>query len=324
MTADDLSLRSLLTHLDDPTADIAHAGLEALSDIDAADLARFEESWRRLPEARRLELVRRLGVLADENIRYVFDRVNVLATHDSAAPVRHAAIRNLWESDDPTLVDPFLLCLNQDPSDDVRAAAAGALGHFVYLGELGELKHEVLEVIETTLIASVSRPDEIGRRSLESLGYSSRADVVPLIERAYADGRLPLRQSALLAMGRSCNERWSEKVLAHLHDPSPGLRMEAARAAGDLELREATPDIIELLEDVDRSTRHAAIWTLGQLGGKEALHALSRQIDRAESDDEADLLRDALDNIAFIDGMGDFLFMEDDDSDADTTDPDDI
>lgn len=316
---DDTSLGRLLAQLSDPEASLAHAPLEALSDLDKPGFDLFQTCWKQLPLPRRLHLLRRLGLLADDNVRFVFDRIDVLALDDPDADVRQTAIRNLWESDDPMLVPRLLDRLQHDASTAVRAAAAAALGHFVYLGELEQINQRILRQVEAALLLTASGTDDVARRSLESLGYSTRPEVVPLIRKAYVQGSLPMRQTAILAMGRSCHERWTDQVLAHLHDPAPELRLEAVRAAGELELKDATADIIELLDDVHPPTRHTAIWTLGQLGGKEALGALSQQYDETEDEQEAGLLRDALDNLAFVDGMGDFMLLDTDDRAADET-----
>ena len=316
---DDTSLRRLLALISDPQANLEHAPLEALSDLDKPGFEFFRAGWQQLPAPRRLDLLQRLGLLADENVRFAFDRIDVLALDDPDADVRQTAIRNLWESDDPQLVPRLLNRLQTDASPAVRAAAAAALGHFVYLGEVEQINKRILLQLEEALLLTSNGTDEVARRSLESLGYSTRPEVIPLIRNAYAQGSLPMRQTAILAMGRSCHERWTDQVLAHLHDPVPELRHEAVRAAGDLELTDATPEIIELLDDVHPPTRHAAIWTLGQLGGKEALRALSQQFDETEDEQEAGLLRDAIDNLAFVDGMGDFLLLDMDDSPADET-----
>jgi HEAT repeat protein len=314
---DDTSLPRLLTQLSDPQASLAHLPLESLSDLDDPGIDRFQTCWQELPVPRRLDLLRRLGQMADDSVRIAFDRINVLALRDPEAELRQIAIRNLWESDDPALVPLLLDLLKNDPSPAVRAAAAAALGHFVYLGEVEQIDRRTVREVEDALLLTSDSTDEVSLRSLESLGYSSRPEVVTLIHKAYAQGSLSLRQSAILAMGRSCDGRWAAKVMAHLNDPAPELRLEAARAAGDLELHDATADIIELLDDVHLPARHAAIWTLGQLGGKEALRALSRQFDETEDEEEAGLLQDAIDNVAFVDGMGDFSSLESDDPAAD-------
>jgi HEAT repeat protein len=137
-----------------------------------------------------------------------------------------------------------------------------------------------------------------------------------LVEEAYASGDAFLVQSSLLAMGRSVNAAWGPRVLAELHNPSPALRAEAVRAAGELELHDAISDLIELTEDVDREVRRAAIWSLAQLGGGRAAGVLTNLLETTEDESEIALLEDALDYLAFVDGTRDIaLFDFDDDQD---------
>ena len=78
----------------------------------------------------------------------------------------------------------------------------------------------------------------------------------------------------MVAMGRSCDPFWTNLVLDELAAPEPEIRQEAARAAGELELHEAVAPLIELLGESDHQVQRAAIWALGQIGGRRARSAL--------------------------------------------------
>jgi HEAT repeat protein len=83
----------------------------------------------------------------------------------------------------------------------------------------------------------------------------------------------------------------------------PALRMEAARAAGELELAEALPMLLELLDDPDENTRQASIWSLSQIGGEGVQEALEGLYEAAEDEGELELLESALDNLTFTQGV---------------------
>jgi HEAT repeat protein len=125
--------------------------------------------------------------------------------------------------------------------------------------------------------------------------------------------------SALFAMGRSANECWQDQVLAMLESNLPILRQEAARAAGELEIRDAVPLLIELLDDPDQNTRLASMWSLSQIGGEGVRDILEQLYEEADDDTEVDLLEASLDNLAFTEDsilMPFFDFPEDDEFDV--------
>jgi HEAT repeat protein len=308
----------LIDDLADPSQSLPEDRLHLLSDIDATQASTLTDRWTAIPTERRLALIDRLGKLADENFELTFERINRFAMTDPDELVRRAAIRNLWECEDPGLARSLLAALLDDASNSVRAAAAGALGQFVYLGEVDEVETGLLSRIEDSLLHSASRDDDEGvrLRSLESLGYSSRSEVPALIERAFDSDDEPQVHSALKAMGRSANPIWQEQVVSQLHNPSPILRAESVRASGELELQAAVQDLIDLTEDADQEVRRAAIWSLAQLGGTRAGETLTRLLETAQNPDDAALLEDAVDYLAFVDGTRDIALV-DFDSDED-------
>lgn len=304
----------LLESLSNAGEPMEPARLSELSDLDQKHLDRFTATWRELAEDARQELLEHLGALADAQIELTFESINRMAVTDAASGVRVQAIENLWESEDPALAERFLAALEGDPSEQVRSAAAKALGAFVLLGETRGLPTGVSDSVESGLLrANRSDPSATVRnRSLESLGFSSRAEVTILIEDAFHSESEAQLLSALRAMARSANPRWTEHVVSRLHDPSPGVRLEAARAAGEVEAHHGVAELVELIDDVDDRVRRAAIWSIGQLGGSIAAETLTNLISGAEDEAEAELLQDALDNMDFIQSTRELLRYESD------------
>ncbi|MEE8568997.1 MAG: HEAT repeat domain-containing protein, partial [Anaerolineales bacterium] len=89
--------------------------------------------------------------------------------------------------------------------------------------------------------------------------------------------------------------------------------LEAARAAGELELRESIESLIDLLNAVNEQVCAAAIWSLGQLGGEDAADALLLLLDSAEGEQFIELIEEALDHLAFVDNTRNFLLIDVDD-----------
>lgn len=304
---------TVLERLRDTSRPFPPASLYHLSDLPRSDLAALEALWVDLPAERRQNLVQSLNDLSEANFEVNFDAVFRLGLEDSDSGVRAIAIRALWESEDATLMAPFIEFLQHDPDPLVRAAAASALGRFVYLGELEELTAAQKRRVEDALLGVIAGNDvlEVRRRALEAVSYSSRAEVQPLIAAAFASDEPKQRVSAIFAMGRNADRpRWGEQVQGELESVEPEMRFEAARAAGELELREAGPALRELLDDTDTQVREAAVWSLGQIGGDFARRTLTELLDNTADEDEQEFVQEALDNLALTDEVNAFTLFE--------------
>jgi len=109
--------------------------------------------------------------------------------------------------------------------------------------------------------------------------------------------------SALFAMGRSASAEWQPEVISMLESNLPILRFESARAAGELELADAIPLLLELLDDPDENTRQASIWSISQIGGEGVQEALEHLYQEAEDESELELIESAMDNLTFTQGV---------------------
>ncbi len=321
---------TILDQLRDTSRPFPPTSLYHLSDLSRKDLDALEAVWLDLPTERRHNLLQSLADLSEANFEVNFEALFRLGLEDQDSGVRATAIRALWESEDPTLIAPLIEFLNHDSDPLVRASAASGLGRFVSLGELEELTAPQKRRVDEALLAVIRGSDEleVRRRALEAISYSSREDVPPLIAEAYASDEPKQRVSAVFSMGRNADRpRWGDQVRAELESPEPEMRFEAARAAGELELREAGPALNDLLEDDDTQVREAAVWSLGQIGGDFARRALTDLLESTEAEEEQDFIQEALDNLAFTDEVNAFALFElgedDDDSLLDLDDDDD-
>jgi HEAT repeat protein len=305
---------ALLQQLADDSQPLSVAKLYALSNLEGADLARVQAAWPTLLDDRRRATIRHLVDITETNFEVNFGPVFRLALNDSDAEVREAALDGLWEDTDPALVPVLLNMLQNDPSEQVRAAGASALGQFVYLDDIEEIPHAKVETALKTLrqiIAAPDEPREVRRRAVEAIGFSSAEDVPGMIRQAYASPDELMRVSAVFAMGNSADDQWIDTIISELESQLPAMRYEAARAAGELEARTAVGTLARLLDDPDREVQEMAIWALGQIGGKRARSLLT---DLAAGDDAdlAQVAADALEELEWMHGERDLpLFVFD-------------
>jgi HEAT repeat protein len=283
--------------------------LHRFSDLGPADLKSLLQTWDQISAHRKHGLLEDLEELAESDTLTNFDDLARPMLADTDPHVREQAIRLLWESEDAKLAPIFLKMMEADESLDVRAAAANALGMFVYLGELEKIPSDLHHQIEDALLAVTTSKAEtiLRRRALESLGYSGREEVIPLIEAAYHERRPEWVTSALFAMGRSNDERWKKNVLSQLLAPDEDVRSEAIHAAGELELESARKIMLDQLEDEeDLEIRHELLWALSKIGGEGVRNRLEELLDTEEDDEEAGFIEEALDNLTFTEEMGGF------------------
>jgi hypothetical protein len=270
----------------DPTL---HTGnLYALSKMNQESLQLFQKIWPTFPAQRRRDVIQELVEIGEINFEVFFDPVFLLGLADQDAEVRAQAIKGLWENETVNLIEPFIHLLKTDEAILVRAAAATALGKYVYLKEIDELPAQYGHLIENTLKDTIYLPDEnieVRRRAVEAIAFSCEAEIDAIIEAAYYDEDEKMQVSAIFAMGRSANADWRKRVIEELDNPNTEIRFEAVRACGELEAKEAVPQLAALLEeDDDMQVMEMALWSLGRIGGETARDILELY---ADSDVEA-------------------------------------
>ncbi|MEW5958821.1 MAG: HEAT repeat domain-containing protein [Chloroflexota bacterium] len=298
--------------------------LYVLSKLNQESLDIFQNEWPTIATQRRRDIMQELVEISEANFEVYFDPVFLLGLADEDAQVRASAINGLWENETPALIGPLVHLLKTDKEALVRAAAASALGKYIYLRELEELDPAPVLVAEQALLETIhlaGEDIEVRRRAVEAIAYSGEAGIVDIIENAYYDDDEKMQVSAIFAMGRNADKRWRPRVITELDNPNNEIRYEAARACGELEAHEAVLRLVDLIEqDPDLEVQEMAIWAMGRIGGPQARDAL---VDCLDSEIEALALaaEEALDELNLFEGSFDlFNFDEDDLEDFDELD----
>ena len=298
------------------------AFLYFFSDISRGELDEVQKIWPEVWTERRRGLLEDMENLAENDTLLFFDHMAVMCLEDEDPVARATAIRLLWQSDEETLIPTLINMLREDPEIVVRAAAATALGVFVYQGELEEIEESLYDKILENLIQVHTGTDNrlVRRRALESLGYATHPKVPGFIEQAYETDNEEWLQSALFAMGRSYNSRWTDWVLEMFDHPDSLVRYEAIRAAGELEAKIAREPLFDLLEEgiEDEDTYFAAIWSLSKIGGRGVRDLIESSLEQTGDPKEIQFLEEALQNLDFTEQINDFdmLLYEDEDQDG--------
>ena len=252
---------------------------------------------------------------------------------DSDAEVRAEAITCLWDDPDPRWIDVLMRKVTHDTHAEVRAHAISALGRYVFEGEAAEFegweapmfdlsRDDYTRVVDFLFRIARDSDEATGARryAIEALAF--RADdprVGDLIEWAYTQRDRRMKVSALFAMARHGDPRWTPYILTELHSADSQIQYEAVRAAGELGLREATQTLIDLAQgkSARKPLRLLAIYALAETGDARAYPVLEKLV-RSRDRDIRDVAREAIEEWRTVNEIEQ---MTDDDSDFE---PDDI
>ena len=246
-----ITFQNVLDHLLDSKKEIPQAHLKLYSDLDPKSLRLFMDVWPSVKPVRKLLLLNELINHLEVDTLVTYEEIGRALLDDPDGDVRARAILLLAESDDPKLAAKLTNILLNDTDLAPRMEAVNLLGEFILLGELEELPEEIQRKAEDALITVIRSDDNsaLRRSALEALGYSSRPEMVTLIESAFERADPAWKASALRAMGRSHDERWNDGVISTLLDEDPRIKFAAVEAAGELNIQEAGSILLKMLED---------------------------------------------------------------------------
>ena len=298
---EDIPFDEVLTALLDEDQILDPLLLYRLSDINPDSLSQLAGIWENVNVERRRALIDDLEQLTDTNNLLTFEPIFRIGLKDLDDQVRFFATRAIEIFDTDDLIPFFLSVLDEEDCVDVRAVTTAVLGKYIYRGELDKISAEIKTQIEEKLlqILESDQPSQVQRRALEAISYSSRPEVDKHILEAYDNVNEDWIASAIFAMGRSIDHQYSEMVFDHLQHTSPKVRLEAVRACGELLLEDAVPVILDLLDDLPE-IRGASIWALSKIGGEDAGPAIHQLLDGEVSEDEVELIQQALERLDFL------------------------
>ncbi len=320
MTTPEITFEDALTQLHDEKSEMSREMLAFFSDMTPRQLTALQSNWDKLTPIRKQDFVSKLKQLLEIDTLLSFDLLARTLLKDADPFVRAGAIRLLDEYERSDIIPDLLTIAQDDDAMTPRAEAITVLGGFILRGELGEIATAHLRDVEEALMRLIhaNEKTELRQRALESLGYSSRSEVKTLIREAWQRD-LPMWQaSAVFAMGRSCDQDWRDEVLEALLHENDIVRLAATKAAGELELGDARPLLLKMLEDErDEEVFRALIWSLSQIGGEDVREYLLSLLDQYDDEEEAaiEYIEEALTNLDFTEDLQNFDFLAFDEDD---------
>ncbi|MCY4583492.1 MAG: HEAT repeat domain-containing protein [Chloroflexi bacterium] len=296
-----MALGEVIPQLLDAGCELKPSLLGRLSGLSPEEHRELQGAWCHIPTSRRLMIVRAVTGMAEDNIEMEFTGLLCAALRDDDAPVRASAAAGLWETGDRTVISPLAAMLVSDESHEARAAAASALGHFAEMAEAGKLIERDAALVQQALLGALEDDAEehaVRRRALEAVAPMHHPDIPGWIRWAYKSDEPLLRQSAVYAMGRTCDPAWVPIVEYEFGSSVAAMRFEAANAARELADPKTLPHLHELVTDDDPQVVLAAVHAIGGIGGVAARRLLKHYVEQgdptlSESAQEALRLLDA-------------------------------
>lgn len=291
-----------------------------LSELSSEQLAQLGPVWEGLSSPYRRILMQMLVDAAASNFMLNFHPIGYATLSSEQSDVRQAAIELLAEDESTELFRALIHIAQNDPEENVRAEATRSLGRFILRGEMGDFNDNIVEVAQNTLLQIIGNSNEdiqVRRFAVESLSNCTRDEIPAIIATAYRNPDSTMRQSAVVAMGRSCDDRWENDVLEELSNSDDDMRLAAIQSAGELQLSTAVGQIIKNITDGEREEQEIAIVALGEIGGKEAMRILQSLQEGAEDagdNDLLDLIDEAIGAASLVNG--DLMMVDFSDLDA--------
>ena len=280
-------LDKLLREFADLSQPLRSSQLLLFSGLLAEELKQLRLQWAQIPPERRRELVSKLVEMGEDSADLDFYSLFSFCIDDQDPAVREQAMTGLWECEDRSLVPMLIRRLADDDTTEVRAAAATALGQFAVLAQRGKLLARDGDRVYKALLEALRNPNEalvVRCRALESAGAFESDEVKQWVGWGYKSAEEVLRQSALRAMGRSCDSSWLPLLVKEIASDDLVLRYEAVNACRELGDEAAVPHLARLVEDDDPEIQLSAVQALGGIGGARAKQAL-RQYAKVASDE---------------------------------------
>lgn len=256
--------------------DVQPERVRALSDLSRSQRSRLGRQWPGWSTHDRRSIARTMDELQRSNVDLLFGRAYRVALSDPDPIVRQLAVAGLWEDTASDLRETMVGLLHDDPSPDVRAEAARALGRFADRAN-EEDDDDAASFVRDALctVAADARTHEVIRnQALASLGVFGGEDVAALIRAAYESDEPAEVTAAVTAMGRSRRAEWLQDVTAMLGDDDDEVRAAAASACGSIGDSVAVGDLAQAALDPVTTVRVAALNALASIGGRAATRVI--------------------------------------------------
>jgi HEAT repeat protein len=277
MIAESAQNREYIVDFLDSSEPLDKTELIRLSTLPPEDLAYLKQNWAGAEVKRRRQIIAHLIKLSATEFRLDFSSVFFFCLNDPDHKVRAQAVQGLGEEENYRYISLLIKLFKGDSSEEVRVAAAAALGKLALLAEIGKLTANFTTEVYNALLSVLDNKAESNMLrgvTLEAIAPLNLPKVKGLIEESYHSSDKSLRIAAIHAMGISCHPMWLTALIDELKNPDEQMRYESTLACGEIGDDTAVPYLINLLKDKSPRVQEAAVKALGETGSDEARESI--------------------------------------------------
>lgn len=258
---------------------VKHARM--LSDLTPEKTNKLRTVLAEISDANRSEFFQGMYISAMNSFECNYTPIAKIGLEDSDGDVRTASIQVLGFEDDKSAGEKILDAAQNDPYEKAQIAAVQVLGQYMFESALDNRipvnKKKLHEVLENLI---ESKNQAVRRAAVVSYAVSEDKRVKEIITGYLAGNNRDELIAALEAVRHAMGEEWAGTVLELMRHEDDEVSMEAIRAAGTLQLREALPLLYELISRFDRIspemllTAVEAVAEIGDEGSYDVLETL--------------------------------------------------
>ena len=283
-----------------------------LSDLSAEKAAKLGAVLEGLTPERRAAFYQGMKETHHESFEYDFSPIAKIGLEDADGEIRADAIEILGLEDSRETGARILDAARSDPSEKAQITAIDVLGQYMLEDDLGgtipvdrkKLREALEKLIENKSAA-------VRRAAVVAYAVSETKRVNEIIRGYLAGNDRDELIAALRAISISMNEDFSGSVLELLEHDDEEIVIEAIRAAGALQIKEALPALYEMISRFDRITPDlllAAVGAVAEIGDESGMDVLETLGEAAvDMDDEiTEAVDDCIDTLNMTLYMGPF------------------
>ena len=282
----------------------------ALSDLNEEKLTQLKAVLSTLDAKKRAAFFCAMDVCNSENYIYDFSPIAMIGIEDEDGEVRRASVDILGLEDSREIGSRMLQIAQEDPYEAAQIAAIRVLGEYMYEADIENAIPVSKKKLRETLASLLDNGKKAVRRAAVVAYALSNDERVRTIISGYLAGNDPEElNAALTAVHLSMSEEWNDSVLELLSHDDDDVRCSAFRTAGTLQLKEALPELYEVIADFDRVPPHvllAAAEAVAEIGYEDSLDILETLGEAAVDLDHevAEAIDDCIDTLNMTINMG--------------------